>query len=147
MRKFFIMTWLAIASVSLYAVDYDAMIDNLYYKFSGSTASVVGCTNIQDFPGAYQLTDGNFTFWVVDIIIPSTVRRNSTTYTVTSISAGAFRSSKQTSSRSSGNTSIASRRCRAAVSPCKRITTRGLVCQSSMLCRCCYAASSPTSSR
>ena len=92
MRKFFIMTWLAIASVSLYAVDYDAMIDNLYYKFSGSTASVVGCTNIQDFPGAYQLTDGNFTFWVVDIIIPSTVRRNSTTYTVTSISAGAFSS-------------------------------------------------------
>ena len=93
MRKFFIMTWLAIASVSLYAVDYDAMIDNLYYKFSGSTASVVGCTNIQDFSGAYQLTDGNFTFWVVDIIIPSSVTSNTTAYTVTSISAGAFSTS------------------------------------------------------
>ncbi len=93
MKKLLFVVWLTIASLPIFAVDYDAVIDNLYYKFSGLTASVVGCTNIQDFPGAYQLTDGNSTVWVVDIIIPSTVTKNSTTYTVTSISAGAFSSS------------------------------------------------------
>lgn len=93
MRKLFIMAWLSITSLPIFAVDYDAIIDNLYYKFNGSTASVVGCTNIQDFYGAYQLTDGNSTFWVVDIIIPSTITKNSTTYIVTSISSGAFSSS------------------------------------------------------
>ena len=93
MRKLFIMAWLSIASLPIFAVDYDAIIDNLYYKFNGSTASVVGCTNIQDFSGAYQLTDGNSTFWVVDIIIPSTITKNSTTYIVTSISSGAFSTS------------------------------------------------------
>lgn len=93
MRKLFIMAWLSIASLPIFAVDYDAIIDNLYYKFNGSTASVVGCTNIQDFPSAYQLTDGNSTFWVVDIVIPSTITKNSTTYIVTSISEGAFSTS------------------------------------------------------
>lgn len=93
MRKLFIMAWLSITSLPIFAVDYDAIIDNLYYKFNGSTASVVGCTNIQDFPNAYQLTDGNSTFWVVDIIIPSSVIRNTTAYTVTSISSGAFSTS------------------------------------------------------
>ena len=93
MRKLFIMAWLSITSLPIFAVDYDAIIDNLYYKFNGSTASVVGCTNIQDFSGAYQLTDGNSTFWVVDIVIPSTITKNSTTYIVTSISSGAFSTS------------------------------------------------------
>ena len=92
MRKFFFLAWLTIASLPIFAVDYDAIIDNLYYKFSGSTATIVGSTAIKYWSNAYEVPyeSGYGTYWTADLIIPETVTYNSRTYTVTVIGKEAF---------------------------------------------------------
>lgn len=92
MRKFFFLAWLTIASLPVFAVDYDAIIDNLYYKFSGSTATIVGSTAIKYWPNAHEVPyeSGYGTYWTADLIIPETVTYNSRAYTVTVIGKEAF---------------------------------------------------------
>lgn len=93
MKKIYFLALLAVASLPLFAsTNYDAIIDNLKYTFYGSTATVVGCTDINTFPNAYQLTENDFTYLAVDIVIPSTVTYNANNYTVTTISSYAFQS-------------------------------------------------------
>ena len=92
MRKFFFLAWLTIASLPVFAVDYDTVIDNLYYKFSGSTATIVGCRDIKYWSNAHEVPyeSGYGTYWTADLIIPETVTYNSRTYTVTVIGKEAF---------------------------------------------------------
>ena len=92
MKKIFALVLSLIACMSLFAVDYDAMIDNLYYKFSGSTATVVGCKDLKYWSTAYELPydEAAGTYWTVDLIIPEKVTFNAKEYTVTQIGQEAF---------------------------------------------------------
>lgn len=95
MKKISLLVLLAVTNFTLFAAtNYDAIIDNLKYTFYGSTATVVGCTDINTFPNAYQLTEDDFTYLAVDIVIPSTVTYNANNYTVTTIDSYAFNSTK-----------------------------------------------------
>ena len=92
MKKLLFVVWLTIASLPIFAVDYDAVIDNLYYKFSGLTASVVGCRDVKYWSNAYEVPyeSGYGTYWTADLIIPETVTHNSQTYTIKVIGKEAF---------------------------------------------------------
>ena len=95
MKKISLLVLLAVTNFTLFAAtNYDAIIDNLKYTFYGSTATVVGCTDINTFPNAYQLTEDDFTYLAVDIVIPSTVTYNANNYIVTTIDSYAFNSTK-----------------------------------------------------
>ena len=93
MKKISLLVLLLVTNFTLFAAtNYDAIIDNLKYTFYGSTATVVGCADINTFPNAYQLSEDEITYWAVDIVIPSMVTYNANNYTVTTIGSYAFQS-------------------------------------------------------
>lgn len=73
--------------MQLFALDYDTQIGTFFYKFSGSTATLVGCTNLNYWNSAYELPyeDRNGIYKTADVVIPEKVTYNSKEYTVTVI--------------------------------------------------------------
>ena len=63
------------------AFAYHAKVDGIYYNFSGTQATVTYL---------YQINTSNSQAYTGDVVIPSSVTYNGTTYSVTSIESSAF---------------------------------------------------------
>ena len=78
--KLFFLLFVLMSMIGNKALAYDAVIDGIYYNFSGYEATVT-------YRGS---TYGDYREYSDNVVIPETVNYNSNTYTVTSIGFGAF---------------------------------------------------------